>query len=64
MGIDTEEQRTVDALFAAISANGLRDGEHMRLVKAMREGRPAMPGSTEGDALFGNFRIRDIRVIR
>jgi hypothetical protein len=35
--VDTEKQRTIDALLRAVLADGLRDGEDMPLVEAVFE---------------------------
>ena len=57
MGIQADKQRAVDALGLAIQANGLADGQHMRLVEAAREGAAPMAGGAEGDALGGDARV-------
>ena len=51
MGIDAEEQRSVDAICRAPIAHRLRHGEDMRLVERRTEGGPTVARGAEGDAL-------------
>ena len=58
VGIDADEQRTVQAGFAAIVADRLRGREDMILVEGVFQRRAAMPRGSEGDALGGIGRVR------
>ena len=58
MGVETNEERTVDAVLTAIVENRLADSEDMRLVERVRESRSAMTGGTESHHLGGDRRVR------
>ena len=51
VGVDAEEERTIDALLAAIEADRLGDGQDVRLVERRVEGRAAVAGRPERDPL-------------
>ena len=58
VGVDAEEQRTVDALRLPVAADRLGDGEDVRLVERARRRRAAMSRRAEGDPLRGVGRVR------
>jgi hypothetical protein len=63
VGVDTEEERSVDALVDTVAANGLGDGEDVRLVERSEERRSPVTLSAEGDSLPGDRRVGRLGVI-
>jgi hypothetical protein len=57
MGIDPDEQGSLDALPFAVKADRLADGQDMGLVEGVVEGRTAMTGGAESHPLRDNRRI-------
>ena len=57
VGVAPQEQRAVDALRAAVAADGLADRQHVRLVERARRRAAAVPGGAERDALLGHRRV-------
>jgi hypothetical protein len=62
--VAAEEQRAVDALRAAVAADRLADGQHVRLVEGPREGLAAVAGRAERDALLRDRRVGPLLVVR
>src|SRR4029079_5049696 len=60
MRIDADEERPVYAILTAIEADGLRRCEDMRLVEGGIEGRAAMAGGAETDALCRDSLVGDL----
>src|SRR5260221_13473416 len=56
-------ERTVDSLVAPAVADGLRNGQNMRLGKRAAQGRAAMPAGPETNHLVGIFNIGPALVI-
>ncbi len=63
VGVLRQEQRPGDAIGPAIVDDGLGDGGDVVVVETRQEGRPAMTGGSEGDALRGNGRVRMQRIV-
>jgi hypothetical protein len=63
MRVDAEEERAVYAAPLAEAADRLGDREDVPLVEGAVEGGATMPGCAEGDALRGNRRVGDLRVV-
>jgi hypothetical protein len=63
VGVDAEEDGTVDPLLSAVLADRLRDGEDVRLVEGVVERRAAVAGSAEGDAFLATARVGLVRVV-
>ncbi len=51
MGVDAHEEGAIDPGLAPVVAQRLADRQNMRLVEGIVEGRTAMPGGAERDAL-------------
>ena len=64
MRVTAEEERTVDALRAAVPADGLADREHVGLVERVRRRAPAVARRPERDALLGHRRVGRSVVVR
>ena len=64
VGVHPHEERTVDPVRLAIRADGLRDGQNVRLVEGALERRAAVPRRPERDALGRDGRIGVLRVVR
>ena len=58
MGVDSEEQRSIDPLRFAVLGNGLADGQDMGFVEAVQLRTATMPGGTKGHAMGGFLRVR------
>src|SRR5487761_2034777 len=64
MGVDTEEQRPVDALGLAVVTDRLRDRQHMPFVERDVERRAPVSRGPERDALRRYRRVGNLGVIR
>jgi hypothetical protein len=64
MAVLAEEERAVDALLLAVLADGVDDGQDVRLVEAPARRRPAVPRGAEGDALQWIRRVGHVLVVR
>src|SRR4030095_1973887 len=62
--VDTNVERSVNALLLAIEANRLRDRKNVRLIESVIQCRATMTGSPKRDALRGYCGIGSPRVIR
>ena len=63
MRVHAQKQRPIDARAAPVQADGLADGQDMRLIEGSGERRAAMPRGAEGDALRSDRGIRHLREI-
>src|SRR4029079_9529168 len=63
VGVDAEEDGTVDPLLSAVLADRLRDGEDVGRVEGVVARRAAVAGSTEGDAFLATARVGLVRVV-
>ena len=63
MGIDTHEQRPVDALLLAIETDSLGNCQDMGFVEGVVQRRAAMPGGSEGHPLRRHGGIGSIDVV-
>ena len=55
MGVDAENSGPIDARSAPLLADRLADGQDVRLVEGVVEGRAAMPRGAEGDRCDGTL---------
>ena len=56
-------KRSINALAAPVVADGLRDGQNVRLGERAAQRRAAMPAGTEADALGGVVRVGRVVVV-
>ena len=54
VGVDADEQRTIDPFELAVQANGLTDCQNMPLIEAQLKRAAAVPGCSKSDSLGGN----------
>jgi len=63
MSVNSEEERPPNLLLFAVIADRLRDCQNVPFIECAVEGRPAMAGRTEHDALSFLIRIGPQRVV-
>ena len=63
MRVNTDKERSVDAVRASIKANRLTNCENMRFVEGVLEGGPSMTRGAESYALRQDFWVRLTRII-
>ncbi len=63
MGVQADEQGTIDALGFTVQANSLADSKYVPFVETQLERAATVPGSTKGHALGGDRCIRLAGVI-
>jgi hypothetical protein len=63
MGVDAQEERSVDALLLPVKADGLSDRMDMGLVEGTVERRATVTGGPEGDALLRHGGVGTVDVI-
>jgi hypothetical protein len=63
VGVEPEEQRFVDVLGMSVPADGLGDGEDMRLIERTVQRRPAVPRSAEHHPLRRDPWVRNLCVV-
>ncbi len=63
VGVHAEVEGTADPLRLPVLADGLADGENVRLVETVLQRRAAVPGGAEGDPLRRIGGIGHVRVI-
>ncbi len=64
MGVDSQEQRTVNALLLSIIANRLRDREDVPFVESLVQRGASMTGGSEGNPLRHDSRVGTLGVVR
>ncbi len=63
VGVQANEQRTIDTLGFTVQADGLADGQHMPFVEAQLKRAATVPGGPKGHTLCGDRCIRLAGVI-